>query len=87
MDIDRNLKIALRTGEVHFGLKQAEKAVKEGNAKVIIRSKNSKGEPNFGSVKIITYPGTSMELGSACGKPFIISYLTIVDPGSSELTR
>ena len=87
MDMDRNLKIALRTGKVHFGLKQAEKAVKEGKAQLIIRSKNAKGEPDLGNVKIITYNGTSLELGSACGKPFIISYLTVVDPGNSELTR
>ena len=87
MDMDRNLKLTLKTGKVHFGVKQAVKAVKAGEAKMIIIAENATGDPDIGNTPTMVYKGTGTELGSACGKPFAVSYLTIVDPGKSEFTR
>ena len=87
MDMDRNLKLALKTGKVYFGAKQAVKAIKAGEAEMIIMAENATGDPDLGNTKVTIYKGTGTELGSACGKPFAISYLTIVDPGKSEFTR
>ena len=84
MDLERNLKLALSTGKVYFGAEQAEKAVKKGEAKTVIRASNA-NSINLGDVKIIEYKGTAMELGSVCGKPFAISHITVVDGGNSEL--
>ncbi len=34
---------------------------------------------------IIEYPGMGIDLGIACGKPFNIAALTILDPGDSGI--
>ena len=87
MDMDRNLKLALRTGKVYFGANQAGKAVKDGQAKLIIKANNIDEEMDMGSVPVKIYEGSAVELGSACGKPFSISYITVVDEGKSDLLR
>ena len=87
MDMDRNLKLALRTGKVYFGANQAARAVKDGEAKLIIKAKNTNDEMDMGTIPVKTYEGTSVELGSACGKPFSISYITVIDAGKSDLLR
>jgi large subunit ribosomal protein L30e len=37
------------------------------------------------SLFVHTYDGSSVQLGKACGKPFMVSALAIVDPGESDL--
>ena len=44
-------------------------------------------EMDMGSVPVKIYEGSAVELGSACGKPFSISYITVVDEGKSDLLR
>ena len=39
------------------------------------------------SVPVHIYPGTSIDLGSACGKNFVVSALTIKEPGDSEILK
>jgi len=34
---------------------------------------------------LLEFPGTSWDLGAACGKPFMVSVLTILDPGESGI--
>jgi large subunit ribosomal protein L30e len=34
---------------------------------------------------IHTFDGSSVALGKACGKPFMVSTLAIVDPGESDI--
>jgi large subunit ribosomal protein L30e len=36
---------------------------------------------------LIVYKGTSTDLAMVCGKPFIISALTIRDPGDSDILK
>ena len=41
--------------------------------------------PSQTGLFIYTYEGSSVQLGKACGKPFMVSALAIVDPGESDL--
>jgi large subunit ribosomal protein L30e len=34
---------------------------------------------------LYTFEGSSVQLGKACGKPFMVSALAVVDPGESDL--
>jgi large subunit ribosomal protein L30e len=34
---------------------------------------------------VYKFPGTSLELGAACGKPFAVSVLTVLAPGESSI--
>ncbi|MDD5148760.1 MAG: 50S ribosomal protein L30e [Candidatus ainarchaeum sp.] len=95
VDIDANKEIrrAVDTGEVEFGFKQSEKNVLKGNAELIILSSNvqkrimekmrhycaAAGTPLY------NFPGKSVELGSVCGKPFVISCLCIGKAGKSRV--
>lgn len=90
MDINRALKTAVTTGKVFFGINQTKKALKAGKAKLIIVSSNCSEEhvrqiKIYAKIPMYTFNGTNMELGSACGKPFSVSTLSIIDAGDSEI--
>jgi len=91
VDVVKELKKAIETGKVYYGLDQAKKAIRKNEAKVFIVAKNCPDESFRGSkienVKIIPFQGNSNELGSICGKMFDISVVTIVDPGESAFQK
>ncbi|MEM0334610.1 MAG: 50S ribosomal protein L30e [Thermoplasmata archaeon] len=91
MDLVKEIKRATSTGKVSFGTEQAKKALRKGEAKILIIAKNipdtSFLENIDKNVNIIKYDGSSSELGSICGKMFDISVLTIVDPGEAKFVK
>ena len=90
MDINKALKTAVTTGKVVFGFEQTLKALNTGKAKLIIVSSNCPDkqmniiEKNK-NVPFHRFNGTNIELGSACGKPFSISVLSVLNEGQSEI--
>ncbi|MBS7655243.1 50S ribosomal protein L30e [Candidatus Bathyarchaeota archaeon] len=95
IDINKQLKILVKTGKVDFGVKQAIKAVKMGKTKMVIIASNCpenlKQEILYcaktSSIPVYAYKGGSLDLGAACDKPFPISVLTIIEPGDSEILK
>ncbi len=87
VDIARALKTAATTGDVRFGLTETRKALKQGEVKLVVVSTNCPtSEVSSGkSPRVLVFEGTNIELGSACGKPFPISALAIVNPGESNI--
>ncbi len=89
MNIERSLKLLVESGKVYFGVDQAKKAAKTKEAKMIVVSKNCPEEAFSGkkykNVPVYHFKGTSTELGAACGKPFAISALTVIDAGESDI--
>lgn len=88
MDIARALKTAATSGDVRFGLAETRKSVKNREAKMVVLASNCPGREGFEDmqgIKLLTYPGTNVELGAACGKPFPIAALAIVSPGESNI--
>jgi len=90
MDITRELRNLVSTGEVSFGFKEAVKAAKKKKAKLVILSKNCKKEQAeqikaVEGIKTFDYEGSNFDLGAACGKPFAISMLTVVTAGDSKI--
>jgi len=89
MDINRALKLAVKTGKVYFGIKQAIKAARAGEAKLFIKASNFPEEEvqNLEELEVpnYTYTGNNYELGAVCGKPFSISILSVVGPGESDI--
>ncbi len=87
MDIERDLRIAIDTGKVIFGIKEAEKAVKNRSAKLVVLASNCpsrylKRQP---FVKMLEFSGDNFALGALCGKPFSISAVAVIDPGESNV--
>ena len=89
MDIKRALRNVQETGRVSIGFKETMKTLKKGQVKLVIVSKNCPTEHlkdvRKHKVPIYTYNGNNAELGAACGKPFSISALAIIDGGKSDI--
>jgi len=87
-DISRSLKSAVATGKVKFGLSETKKAVSTGAAKLVVVSENCPDDDlksGESKVNVVVYPGDNLALGAACGKPFAVSSLVILDQGSSDI--
>jgi large subunit ribosomal protein L30e len=95
IDVNKQLKILVKTGKVEFGIKQAIKTVKTGKTKMVIIASNCPEEfkqeilycAKISNIPVYAYKGGSLDLGAVCDKPFPISALTIIDPGDSEILK
>ena len=88
VDMGRALKTAISTGKVVFGEQQAVKAVKKGEAKLVIVSNNCPNEylkSKGHGVPVHVFEGTNLELGALAGKPFSVSAMAVLDKGSSNI--
>ncbi|MEI6796748.1 MAG: 50S ribosomal protein L30e [Methanomassiliicoccales archaeon] len=89
VDLGRSLKTAISTGKVVFGVQQSEKAIRKGEAKMIVVSSNCPSDyitSKQHSVPVHVFEGTNLELGALCGKPFSVSAIAILDKGTSNIT-
>ena len=92
-DIERELVTALKTGTVILGTRKTLKLLKLGKVKAVIVAANAPPEikkdilyyAKLGNIPVYIYPGTSVELGAVCGKPFTVMSLAIIDPGTSRI--
>lgn len=92
-DIEKELVNALKTGKVILGSRKTLKLVKLGKAKAVVVAENAPPEirddiiyyARLSNIPVYVYPGTSLELGAVCGKPFTVASLAILDPGNSRI--
>jgi large subunit ribosomal protein L30e len=95
VDVNKQIQIAVKTGKVSLGVKEAIDAARFAKAKLLIVASNcpalQKADINQyakqSSVPVYSYPGNSVDLGSACLKPFVVAALTIKEPGDSEILK
>jgi large subunit ribosomal protein L30e len=91
VELDRALQTAIKTGKVKIGSKETIKVARKGEPKpkLIIIAKNCpakiKNQLMELKLAIYEYPGQSTDLGMACGLPYTIAALAIMDPGESEI--
>ena len=91
MDLNRQLKNAIATGNLRFGQRQAIDACARGEAKLIIFAANCPTEftdelhANHPEVTKFRAGMVNRELGIACSKPFAVSTISIIDAGDSDL--
>jgi len=92
-DLNKALAMAVKTGKVLFGVNSATRSAMTGKIHLIVASSNCPEEflenleqyCKLSKVPFVIYPGTSLELGRVCGKPFLVSALAIRDPGDSDI--
>jgi large subunit ribosomal protein L30e len=92
-DVDKAISTAVKTGRVLFGANNAVKNAKLGRAKIIIVASNCQRKimddimyySKLSDVPVIIYKGSSIDLGITCGKPFMVSALTIRETGDSDI--
>jgi len=93
MDVDRGIRVAVDTGDVTLGSEKSIQSLKLGKGQLVIVADNSPKEiledveyySKLSQIPVYIYNGTSVELGSVCGKPFTVATLVINDPGDSTV--
>jgi len=93
VDMDKAIRMAVDTGKVEFGVNSALRLASSGEARLIVISSNCPKKfkedityySKLSKTAVYGFGGTSLELGSLCGKPFPISALSIHDPGNSNI--
>ena len=93
MDIERGIRVAVDTGKVILGSKKSIQAIKLGNGELVVMAanapKNLKEDveiySNLSEIPVHIFDGSSVDLGSICGKPFTVSVLVIQEPGDSNI--
>jgi len=95
-DIDTNIKVAYKTGNVVHGKSQVLRQIRQKPFKMLILSNNCPSELEKqlryynsligNKIFIHKYKGSSWELGLAMGKPYMVSVIGINDYGESELS-
>lgn len=93
MDVNRALRTATQTGTVLIGTKEALKSIDEGKARLIVLANNAPGEwgarieqrAKDRNVPLYRFQGSNGELGPACGKPFGVAALAVLDAGESDV--
>lgn len=82
-------------GKYRLGYKQTLKSIRNGETQLVILANNCptlrKSEVEYyamlGKTNVIHYQGNNVELGTACGKLYQCSALSIIDPGDSDILR
>lgn len=95
MDINRSLRLVVDTGKVQLGTDRSLKTALLGQAKLVVVSRNMSKDHRrdlehycrLGAVPVLEFAGTSIELGTVCGKPFPVSALSVLEEGQSDILQ
>jgi len=95
IDIKKEIRRAIDTGKATYGEKTSKKAIMNDIGNLVIVSKNIKADEkeeikylaDLAKMPYYEFEGTSMELGTVCGKPFGISVMVVQDMGKSKLSQ
>ena len=89
MDFNASLRKAVKTGTVFLGQNKTRECIEEGRARLVVVAKNSpesvKNLVNEIDILVYVYEGSSVQLGKACGMPYVVSALAVVEPGESDI--
>lgn len=91
--INSQLALVMKSGKTSIGFKSVMREIRNGKSKAIVLSSNlpvhRKSQLEYYSVlaktKTIFYKGSNVDLGTACGKLFRISCMSIQEPGDSDI--
>lgn len=95
MDVNRALRSAAQTGTVNLGTEETIKAIESKKAKLVVIADNVPDTAatrvtdaaQKAGVPLYRYSGKNTELGPACGKPFSVAVLSIIEAGDSDVLQ
>jgi large subunit ribosomal protein L30e len=87
------VRLAVESGKVEFGSRSGIAASALGKAKLFVVASNTPSETKakvetyakMSKTPVIEFDGSTMELGSVCGRPYPVSVLSVFEEGSSNL--
>ncbi len=91
----KEIRRAVDTGKVLFGTKESLYSLKHGDGLLLVVTKNAPvlglEEMNhiasLANVPVYKFAGNGLELGSVCGKPYVISTLLVTNEGKSKVLQ
>jgi large subunit ribosomal protein L30e len=95
VDVNKSIRMAVKTGKVEFGSNSALASVGQAKAKLVILANNCARDQredilyNAGQseVPVYIFQGSSLDLGALCEKPFPVSALVVKEQGDSEVLK
>merc|ERR1711916_29998 len=93
--VNSRIQLVVKSGKYSLGYRQTVRTLRSGKSKLVIISSNCpplrKSELEYyamlSKTSVLHYAGNNVDLGTACGKYFRTSVLTITDPGDSDILR
>ena len=93
--INGKIQLVMKSGKTALGYKTTIKALRSSKAKMVIISTNTpalrKSEVEYYAMlakcAVHHYSGNNSDLGTACGKFFRVSMMTVTDAGDSDILR
>ncbi|RLF07980.1 MAG: 50S ribosomal protein L30e [Thermoprotei archaeon] len=95
VSLERELKVALRTGKVVIGSKEVLKLIGVGKGKLVIIASNCpelikeqiEYYAKLSEIPVYYAPYTSRELGEMCQRGHMVASLVVLDEGDSEILK
>ncbi len=95
VDVNKQIRMAVKTGKVEFGSNNALASAGQAKAKLVILANNCPRvqredilyNAEQSEVPVYIFQGSSLDLGALCEKPFPISALVVKEPGDSEVLK
>merc|ERR1712137_1448973 len=93
--INSRLQLVIKSGKYNLGYRETIRQLRQGKAKLVILADNTpqlrRSEIEYYAMLAKTavhhYKGDNIELGTACGKMYRTSVLSITDVGDSDIMR
>ncbi|MFP3950308.1 MAG: 50S ribosomal protein L30e [Candidatus Micrarchaeia archaeon] len=87
------IRLAVESGKVGFGSRKGIRDLALGKTKLIVLAGNTPQNlkedihrySDLSEIPRVNFPGSSLELGSICGKPFPVALLAVYDEGVSNI--
>ena len=88
------IRLTVESGKVAYGYRNAIRNCSLKTTKLFILAENaplditkSLARANKSGIPLLNYEGSSMELGSICGRPYTVSVLSVFDFGNSDIKK
>mmetsp|Transcript_71075 Transcript_71075/g.197436 ORF Transcript_71075/g.197436 Transcript_71075/m.197436 type:complete len:112 (+) Transcript_71075:64-399(+) len=93
--INSKIQLVMKSGKAALGFKTTIKSLRSGKAKMVMISSNTpplrKSEVEYYAMlakcAVHHYSGNNSDLGTACGKFFRVSMVSVLDAGDSDILR
>lgn len=93
--INSKIQLVMKSGKTALGYKTTIKALRNNKAKMVMIASNTpplrKSEVEYYAMlaKCVVhhYAGNNSELGTACGKFYRVSMVSVIDSGDSDILR
>ncbi len=92
-DLNNDVRLAVDTGKVSFGQREVLRAINSSAAKIVIVAEKGRKPMvedinhvcKVAGVRLIGFKGSSIELGTVCGKPYSVNSLAVLEAGNSNI--